>query len=255
MKKTQVKHTWQDVVNDLPINSALYQGILLLLESHASNFPKSEKRLRMPALDQLLKGGVSKSEAALSLYYLANSAIIRLTFRGENDGDERDFYEVRENYSEANEEDFVDDSLSRMLFDYGYTVYYELNQKFLDYYKRRWSGEIGVGIRAKDRQVNFKKTGDFYVADVYVGRLKPFTAEYYFLEFLWDNFDTAVSNEGLYDYCRSQLHKKPPYSIEDFSHKTKYRLKTFIKPEVIEMVIEPDKTQDGRNGYRLTNPK
>lgn len=113
------------------------------------------------------------------------------------------------------------------------------------------------------RQVYFNhENGDLIVNGQRITTAIPSSPQYFFLCYLWEQFDLPVSHEEIFDYCCRELAQRdgiPEWRSEylpgSFCHTMKRLLKKHSSHRtVLDRVIQVTRTQDQQNAYRLTAP-
>ena len=105
--------------------------------------------------------------------------------------------------------------------------------------------------------------GDLLVDGKCIVSIKLASPPYYFLRCLWEQYNLPVSHEDIFMYCCRQLAKRDgvdewfsEYVPASFCHTMKREIRGKAKNfELCHQIIEPTKTVDRENGYRLIVPK
>lgn len=113
------------------------------------------------------------------------------------------------------------------------------------------------------QQVYFNhENGDLIANGQRVTTAIPSSPQYFFLCYLWEQFDLPVSHEEIFDYCCRELARRdgiPEWRSEylpgSFCHTMKRLLKKHSSHRaMLDRVIQVTRTQDQQNAYRLTAP-
>lgn len=100
-----------------------------------------------------------------------------------------------------------------------------------------------------------KKNGDLIVNGQTIANVTPSTAEYNFVELLWENFNEPVSHQRI----KGHIYKKTSKEYEDDPQKLSHKQKNKVKkessaPSLIDEIFKTTKDFDGNNAYIMRNP-
>jgi len=123
-------------------------------------------------------------------------------------------------------------------------------------------------VSAKIQRVRFDtENGDLWVDHQNVVQVKPGTPQYQFVMNLWQNFNSPVGHEAIYEYYHHEMARnqgvepeqwKDEYTPQNFSNKMKSLIKKSAPDDdtkkLVNKVIQVTKTVKGEAAYRLTNP-
>ena len=113
------------------------------------------------------------------------------------------------------------------------------------------------------QRVRFEPTnGDLWVDDQRACSAVPASAQFFFVQCLWEQFDRPVSHEDIFTYCRRQLAERDgvtewhsEYLPASFCHTMKRLLKQQACDKArCDEIIQATRTHDEQNAYRLTTP-
>ncbi len=107
-------------------------------------------------------------------------------------------------------------------------------------------------VRAHTRQVVFDN-GDIFIHGEKLGHIPMSTADYFFVKRLYQDFNTPVSHEELFTYCKAKL-KKADYeaTAQKFCNKRMASIRKILgNREKVDSIFMSEKTKNGLNGYKM----
>ena len=110
-------------------------------------------------------------------------------------------------------------------------------------------------INSQIRSVLFEN-GDIFIRGEKLGHIDLSTPEYFFVEKLWQNFNSPVSHKDLFDYCKIKLSKDDySFTAQEFCNKRMSAIKDILKnPKRVKSIFKSEKTKNGLNGYKMKSP-
>ncbi len=110
-------------------------------------------------------------------------------------------------------------------------------------------------VRVYTRHVIFHD-GDIIINGEKLGHIPLSTVDYFFVERLWQNFNTPVSHDDLFTYSKKKL-KKDDYTdtAQKFCNKRMSSIRKILgNKEKVDSIFMPEKTKNGSNGYKMKSP-
>ncbi|MBL4694553.1 hypothetical protein JKY72_04260 [Candidatus Gracilibacteria bacterium] len=98
------------------------------------------------------------------------------------------------------------------------------------------------------------KNGDLIANGQIIANIKPSTAEYNFIEILWQNFNEPVSHQRIQGYVYKKTGKEYEDDPQKLSHKQKKKVKDKSNnPTLIDEIFKSTSDLDGNNSYVMKN--
>jgi hypothetical protein len=115
--------------------------------------------------------------------------------------------------------------------------------------------KIFLHVRSHTRHVLFHN-GDIIINGEKLGHIPLSTADYFFVERLWQKFNIPVSHDDLFTYCKEKL-KKNDYTdtAQKFCNKRMSSIRKILgNKEKVDSIFISEKTKSGSNGYKMKSP-
>lgn len=126
----------------------------------------------------------------------------------------------------------------------------ELNRGKIRFSKAYFNQQVSRSIR----NVIFEENGELYHGTQLVARITPSTAEYYYADILYQNFNEPVSHEKIKRYICKKMHWEYVDGPSDLAHKQKSKIKKeAIKPDLVAKIFERTKDVEGKKAYIMQN--